>query len=77
MEVDFSTSSVEEVGFIYMSNEKAIVLNTYGAEGISEYLDSQKKAVIEFQGQEILRLENNEFLNNRFSPIITNYSANF
>ena len=75
--VDPSMDSVEEIGLIYLNGEKAIVLNTYGAEGISEYLLTQKKAIVEYQGHEILELNKSNFLNNRFSPIIKNYEANF
>lgn len=75
--VDPPMNSVEEIGIIYMNGEKAIVLNTYGAAGISEYLMSQKKESIEYQGQEILKLHKSDFLNNRFTPLIKNYEANF
>lgn len=75
--VDPPMNSVEEIGLIYMNGEKAIVLNTYGAEGISEYLLSQKTVIIEYQGQEILKLNKSDFLNNRFSPIVQDYKANF
>ena len=70
-------TSVEEIGVIYLKNEKAILLNTYGSEGIAEYLLSQKKAAIEYQGLEILELNKNSFLNNRFSPLIKDFEANF
>ncbi|MFK7814469.1 MAG: ribonuclease HII [Maribacter sp.] len=75
--VDPSLDSVEEIGIVYLNDEKAIVLNTYGAEDISEFLLSQKKAAIQYQGQEILQLNKSDFLNNRFSPVIENYNANF
>ncbi|MFS4494487.1 ribonuclease HII [Maribacter sp. 2308TA10-17] len=75
--VEPSMSTVEEIGIIYMGNQKAIVLNTFGSENISEYLMTQKKATIDFQGQEILELNKSDFLNNRFSPIVENYEARF
>ncbi|TMM52227.1 ribonuclease HII [Maribacter algarum] len=75
--VDPPMNSVEEIGIIYIKDEKAVVLNTYGAEGISEYLNNQKKGVIEYQGLEILNLEKNDFLNNRFSPVVKGFKTNF
>lgn len=75
--VDPSMNSVDEIGLIYMNGEKAIVLNTYGAEGISDYLMGLKKRVVEYQGYEILELGKSDFLNNRFSPLIKNYQAKF
>ncbi|MFK7811520.1 MAG: ribonuclease HII [Maribacter sp.] len=75
--LDPPMDSVEEIGIVYMNDEKAIVLNTYGAEGISEYLLNQKTAVLEYQGYEIIELSKSNFLNNRFSPVIKDYEANF
>ena len=75
--VDPPLNSVEEIGLIYMKGEKAILLNTYGAEGISEYLVSLNTGVIEYQGQEILELRDHDFLNNRFAPLVKDYKANF
>lgn len=74
---DPTMDSVEEIGFIYLNGEKAVVLNTNGVEGISEYLLSQKKAISEYKGQEIIELNRSSFLNNRFSPIVNDYNANF
>jgi len=75
--VDPPMYAVEEIGLIYLQGEKAIVLNTNGTEEISEYLISQKKKAFEYQGKEILELNKSDFLNNRFSPIVKNYKANF
>ncbi|MEP3209333.1 MAG: ribonuclease HII [Maribacter sp.] len=75
--VDPPLNSVEEIGFIYMKGERAILLNTYGAEGISEYLVSQNTGVIEYQGQEILEFRDHDFLNSRFAPLVKDYKANF
>ena len=69
--------AVEEIGIIYMNDEKAIVLNTYGTEEISEYLMGQKKEAIEYQGQEIMELHKNDFLTSRFSPLVKDYKMNF
>ncbi len=75
--VDPPLNSVEEIGLIYMEGAKAILLNTYGAEGISEYLVSQNTGVIEYQGQEILELRDHDFLNSRFAPLVKDFKANF
>jgi len=75
--IDPPMDSVEEIGLIYMNGEKAIVLNTYGAEGISEHLSGLKKSSVEYQGQEIIQLSKSNFLNNRFSPLVKDYKTNF
>ncbi|MEL6917802.1 MAG: ribonuclease HII, partial [Bacteroidota bacterium] len=41
--MDTIFNTVEEIGFIYMSGEKAVILNTYGSANISEFLDGLRK----------------------------------
>lgn len=75
--VDSLLNTVEEIGFIYSKNQKAIVLNTYGAENISEYLARIKKGTSDYQGNEIMELTEVDFLNKRLNPIINDYATNF
>ena len=70
-------NTVEEIGVICIEDQKVIVLNTFGSESISEYLLTQKKEAIDYQGQEILQLHKSDFINNRFSPIVNNFDAKF
>lgn len=72
-----SLEAVEEIGIIYLNGKKNVVLNTFGAETIAEYLKEGKKGSIEFQGNEILELRKTDFLNVRFSPLVKNFKANF
>lgn len=72
-----SLDAVEEIGIIYINGKKNIILNTFGAETIAEYLREEKKGSIEFQGNEILELRKTDFLNERFSPLIKNFKAKF
>ena len=69
--------AVEEIGIIYSKGQKAVLLNTYGAEIITEYLKNEKKSIIEFQGKEIISLRKTDFINQRFSPIITDFNSQF
>lgn len=68
---------VKEIGVVYLTDQKAIVLNTYGAETIAEYLMSEKKGIIEYQGHEIIELQKPDFLNNRFNPVIKGFKSRF
>lgn len=70
-------NTVEEIGIIYINDQKAAILNTHGAEAIAEYLKGEKKGSIEFQGNEILRLSKSDFLENRFAPLLENFKTNF
>ncbi|MEN8798797.1 MAG: hypothetical protein ABF293_06085, partial [Flavobacteriaceae bacterium] len=69
--------SVEEVGIIFQNNAKAVVLSTFDSEAIQKYLDGlvlQRRA---YQGHDILRLSNKDFIVNSFAPLVDNFEANY
>ncbi len=69
--------TVEEVGHIYRDRNKAVLLHTYGAEDIVDFLKSLQNRTLNYQGNEIGVLNKNDFLNAFFHPIIQNFGANF
>ena len=69
--------TVEEIGHIFFKDRKAIVLHTYGAEEITQYLQDHKIVSTEYQGYEIVSLNQNDFLNNFFDPLISDFNASF
>src|SRR5690606_36377934 len=75
--MDTTFNAVEEVGSIYLGQEKAIILHTNGSEDILNFLDGSKKSSEEFQGHEIVALSKTDFLNYYFDPLISGYSANY
>jgi len=70
-------NTVEEVGIIFIEKKKSVLLNTYGAETILEYLNKNKKGSFNYQGNEITELSNTSFLNSYFNPLIQNFSSNY
>lgn len=74
---DSLLNTVEEIGIIYKNKDKAILLNTYGSERLSEYISGIKKSETEYQGNQIMQLGKPDFLGYYLAPIIENYSANF
>ncbi len=70
-------SAVEEIGFIYMGDKKAIALNTYGSETMTDFLVSIRTRAIDYQGNIILALAENDFLNTAFNPLIRDFKANY
>ena len=70
-------NTIEEIGFIYQNGNRAVMLNTYGSEKISEYVTSIKKSESEYQGNQIFELGKTDFLNVFLDPIVTNFSANY
>ena len=75
--MDSLFNGVEEIGHIYTGDQTAIVLHTYASENISEFLQNNKTATFDFQGNEINGLSSNEFLNNFFDPLIADFDARF
>jgi len=75
--MDTIFSAVEEIGHIYMNGKKAIVLSTYGSEDVSQFLQGLEKNSFDYQGNEIIALKKNDFLNTFFEPIIKDFNANF
>ncbi|WP_394750105.1 ribonuclease HII [Spongiimicrobium salis] len=73
--LDSTFNTVEEIGSIYVKEKKAIVLNTYGSERISTYLERIKKASSFYQGNEIIDLNYADFLNVYFNPLIQGFKA--
>lgn len=75
--MDTLFNTVEEVGNIYLNGKKAVILNTFGAEKIIKFLEERKKGNSEYQGAEILALNETNFLNEFFNPLIKKFSANY
>ena len=75
--IDTTFKAVEEIGFVYMNNEKSVILHTYGSENILNYLDKLEKASEEYQGNEIVELSKTNFLNHYFNPLIQDFEAKY
>ncbi|MEM9001798.1 MAG: ribonuclease HII [Bacteroidota bacterium] len=70
-------STVEEVGLVYLNKEKAVLLHTYGTNALAQYINENTIASATYQGSEIVRLAKEEFLNESFDPLITDFDATF
>lgn len=68
---------VEEIGHIYLNDEKAIILNTYGSQNIANFLAGIRKNAIDYQGTIILEHTETDFLNKALHPLVYNFEANF
>ncbi|PIF01585.1 MAG: ribonuclease HII [Maribacter sp.] len=74
---DSLLNTVEEIGVIYKNNNKAILLNTYGSERLSEYISQIQRSESEYQGNQIIQLGKPDFLDRYLEPLIDHYAANF
>ncbi|MBA4747040.1 MAG: ribonuclease HII [Muricauda sp.] len=70
-------NTIEEVGIIYLNNEKVVLLKSYGTESLYDYLDSKKTASQDYQGSEIIELENPNIVEEGFTPLVKDFQSNF
>ncbi|MBO0321624.1 ribonuclease HII [Muricauda sp. CAU 1633] len=75
--VDSLFNTIEEVGIIYLNNQKVVLLNSYGTDGLFEFLDAEKASSENYQGSEIMELQNKNFLSEGFNPLVTDFESNF
>lgn len=66
-----------EIGVIHIGEHQMVILNTQGSEALATHLNATKKGSFDFQGNEIIRLEDPEFLNSNFKPMIVGFKSNF
>ncbi|MCB0372829.1 MAG: ribonuclease HII, partial [Muricauda sp.] len=69
--VDSLFNTIEEVGIIYLNNERAVLLRSYGTEGLFEFMENNSTASQSYQGSEILELGNKNFITDAFQPLVT------
>ena len=76
-QADSLFNTIEEVGIIFLNNKKSVLLKSYGTEGLYDYLDSKKTASQNYQGNEILELQEPQLITEHFTPLVKNFEANF
>lgn len=75
--IDTLFNTVEEVGVIYLNNKKVALLNSFGTESLSEFLNADKTSSSTYQGSEILVLKRKDLLSEGFTPLLKGFTANF
>ncbi|MDO6491955.1 MULTISPECIES: ribonuclease HII [unclassified Cellulophaga] len=75
IKIDSVFNTVEEIAIITIKSKKAILLQTFGADNIDEYLSTYKKA--SNKDNPIITLNNNTVLIDIFNPLIQEFSANY
>ncbi|MEM1258075.1 MAG: ribonuclease HII [Bacteroidota bacterium] len=69
--------NIEEIGVIFLNDEKVIAIHAIDNEGILEYLERLKTGSVTYQGSEIWRLQDPQFLDQHFQPLVKNFECNF
>ncbi|MBQ4915780.1 ribonuclease HII [Maribacter sp. MMG018] len=77
LEKDSILSTVEEIGIAQINGAKAVVLKTYGAANITDFVNNLKSSSIDFQGSEILELRPDNFISKNLSPIIDDFTPKY
>ncbi len=72
---DTAFSSTEEIGYIHIDGKKAVLIHAGDAEMISGFLDANRKAAEEYQGNEIVELTRTSFLDESFRPLVQDFKA--
>lgn len=75
--VDSLFNTIEEVGIIYLNNQKVVLLNSYGTESLSDFLDRDKASSQSYQGSEIIELQKKNLLTEGFAPLVSSFEANY
>ncbi|WP_420320277.1 ribonuclease HII [Flagellimonas sp.] len=75
--VDSLFNTIEEVGIIYLNNQKVVLLNSFGTESLTDVLNTDKTGSTVYQGSEIINLKNKTFLVDGFNPIVKDFASNF
>ncbi|WP_297691800.1 hypothetical protein [uncultured Eudoraea sp.] len=70
-------NTVEEIGIVFIENQKAVILSTYGAENITRFLENKSSNNAIYMGRETFELTNNKFLYDYFNPLLKDFKANY
>lgn len=75
--VDTLFNTIEEIGVMYLNNQKAVLLSSYGTESLYDYMDANKTGTETYQGSEIMELPDKKFIENSFTPLVRDFASNY
>ncbi|NNK11703.1 MAG: hypothetical protein HKP08_10195, partial [Flavobacteriaceae bacterium] len=67
--------TTEEVGLVFQGKNKGIIINTFGALSLSEFLQESRSSVYDYQGKEIGVLASSALLEEAFPAFISNFKV--
>ncbi|WP_297796935.1 ribonuclease HII [uncultured Eudoraea sp.] len=70
-------NTVEEIGLVFVEDKKIVMLSTYGAENITQFLETKSSTRAVYQGHETIELLNDQFLLDYFKPLIEEFKAKY
>ncbi|NAY92249.1 ribonuclease HII [Muricauda sp. JGD-17] len=75
--IDSLFQTTEEIGLIYLNGQKTVVLHSFGTDGLSEFLESNKTNTQSYQGSEIIGLGIPDLITEAFAPLVQDFQSNF
>ncbi|WP_394974932.1 ribonuclease HII [uncultured Croceitalea sp.] len=76
-QTDTLFSTIEEIGIIYLNKEKAVVLNSFGTDNLTKFINQFSSGGSSYQGIEIIALNDKDFISKGFNPLVKNFESNF
>ncbi|PRX56017.1 ribonuclease HII [Flagellimonas meridianipacifica] len=70
-------NTIEEVGIINMNQNKVVFLNSFGGEGLSDFLSNSKKSSSNYQGSDINGLQDKNLVTSTFDPLVNDFESNY
>ncbi|MEM9077521.1 MAG: ribonuclease HII [Bacteroidota bacterium] len=70
-------NTIEEVGIIRVNQKKVVFLNSFGGEGLSDFLSDNKTSSLTYQGSDIYRYRNKDLITETFNPLISDFESNY
>jgi hypothetical protein len=72
-----SIKNIEEIGVIFLNDEKAVAVHAFDSEGIMEYIERFKVGSSNYQGSEIWQLQQPRLAYDLFQPLVKNFESNY
>jgi len=77
IKADSIFNSTEEIGQVYLGEDKAVLIKMFNSENLIHFLETQRIAVSDYQGNTVSTLKETDFLETNFFPVVQNFEANY
>ena len=69
--------NIEEIGIIFLGNEKAVAIHTFDSAGIMEVFQRSRIGSSNYQGSEIIKMHESDLIEKLFKPLVKNFDSKF
>ena len=75
--LDTGIKGVEQLSILQLKSDKAVMLTTFDSEALLGLIESIKIEENTYQGTTLIKLNNSNFISNRFNPLVKDFESNF